>query len=172
MRTVLSFIIFTSFILAGITLPQNFTSDFTQKVTTPKGKVVTYRGKVAFSNTNTLKWIYSVPTFKEVCSSPDALVIVEHDLEQVTTYRLFNKRIDIVKLLQEAKPYKEHIFTTTVEEVTYTIQLTKAQKLHSIAYFDDMDNKVQIVFNTIKYNAPTFSTKLLECSVPSHYDKL
>jgi outer membrane lipoprotein carrier protein len=156
---------------AGIVLPQNFTSHFMQKVTSPKGKVVLYKGSVYFDHSNRLKWVYTYPTEKEVCSSGNSFVVVDHDLEQVTSYKLF-RTIDMIEIFQEAKPYKQSIFTTEIHDTLYTIQLNKQKQLHSLAYFDDMENKVQIVFENMQYNSKNFTSKVLECIEPPSYDKL
>jgi len=88
---------------ASITLPENFQAKFTQKITNPKKKVINYSGKVSFSDKVLLKWEYVKPTKKEVCTNGHDLRVVDHDLEQVSNYRI-NKGFDLSKILKKAKP--------------------------------------------------------------------
>jgi outer membrane lipoprotein carrier protein len=57
-----------------------------------------------------------------------------------------------------------------LEGKKYTIQLDKQQRLQSIAYFDELDNKVQIVFKHMKYRNGKLSSKEMQCNYPAVYD--
>ncbi|WP_373029421.1 LolA-like outer membrane lipoprotein chaperone [Sulfurovum sp.] len=156
---------------ANVELPENFQADFTQKITNTKEKVITYRGKVRFSNERLFKWSYKEPTQKEVCSNGLELLVVDHDLEQVSVYRISNG-IDIAKILKKAKLYSENIYVAEYENKQYTIQVDTKQKLHSIAYYDDLDNKVQIVFKHMKYGKGNLPTQSMKCNYPKNYDMI
>ncbi|MFC2057562.1 LolA-like outer membrane lipoprotein chaperone [Campylobacterota bacterium] len=156
---------------ANVELPENFQADFTQKITNTKEKVITYRGKVRFSNETLFKWSYKEPTQKEVCTNGLELLVVDHDLEQVSAYRISNG-IDIAKILKQAKPYSENIYVAEYENKKYTIQVDTKQKLHSIAYFDDLDNKVQIVFKHMKYGKGSLPEQSMKCNYPKNYDMI
>ena len=68
MKTLVLLFTLGTFALAEqLTLPQNFTADFTQTITNPKKKVIHYKGNVRFSNEKLLKWSYINPTKKEGC---------------------------------------------------------------------------------------------------------
>ena len=156
---------------ANIELPENFQADFTQKITNTKEKVITYSGEVHFSNETLFKWSYKEPTEKEVCTNGLELIVVDHDLEQVSAYRISNG-IDIAKILKQAKPHSENIYVAEYENKQYTIQVDNKQKLHSIAYFDDLDNKVQIVFKHMKYGKGNLPSKSMKCNYPKNYDMI
>jgi len=47
-----------------ITLPGHFSADFVQTVTNPENRVITYKGNVAFSRENLLKWFYTSPKYR------------------------------------------------------------------------------------------------------------
>jgi len=160
-----------SLLSANIELPENFQADFTQKITNTKEKVITYSGKVHFSNETLFKWSYKEPTQKEVCTNGLELLVVDHDLEQVSAYRISNG-IDIAKILKKAKPYSENIYVAEYENKKYTIQVDSKQKLHSIAYFDDLDNKVQILFKHMKYGKGNLPTQSMKCNYPINYDMI
>ncbi len=156
---------------ASIILPENFQADFTQKITNTKKKSINYSGKVRFSNKTLLKWEYLEPTKKEVCTDGLELLVVDHDLEQVSTY-LINKGFDFAKILKKAKEHSKNVYVAKHENISYTIQVDGKQQLHSIAYFDDLDNKVQIVFKKMKYGKGTLSPESMKCNYPKNYDMI
>ena len=160
-----------SLLSASIELPENFQADFIQKITNTKQKVITYSGKVRFSNETLFKWSYKEPTQKEVCTDGKELLVVDHDLEQVSAYRIA-KGIDIAKVLNKATLHSENIYVATHENKKYTIQLDKKQRLHSIAYYDELDNKVQILFKQMKYGKGSLPEQSMKCNYPANYDMI
>lgn len=154
-----------------IMIPDNFTANFTQKISNTKKKVINYSGKVRFSNEALLKWSYLKPTKKEVCTDGHELTVVDHDLEQVSSY-LIAKGFNFAKILKKAKLHSENIYVAKHENKSYTIQVDGKKRLQSIAYFDDLDNKVQIVFKKVKYGKGNLSKKSMTCSVPKGYDTI
>lgn len=156
---------------ASITLPENFQADFTQKITNTKKKTINYAGKVRFSNESLLKWTYTKPTKKEVCTNGRELTVVDHDLEQVSKY-LIDKGFNFTKILKNAKLHSKNIYVAKYQNKNYTIQVDGKQRVHSIAYFDDLDNKVQIVFKKVKYGKGSLSKKSMTCKEPKAYDMI
>lgn len=171
MRLLLLLLSAPSLLLANIALPENFQADFIQKITNPKQKVITYSGKVRFSNETLFKWSYKEPTKKEVCTDGIELLVVDHDLEQVSAYRISNG-INIAKILEKAEPYSKNIYVAVYDNKKYTIQVDRQQKLHSIAYYDDLDNKVQIIFKQMKYGKGDLPAQSMKCNYPVAYDRI
>ncbi|SFV52488.1 Outer membrane lipoprotein carrier protein LolA [hydrothermal vent metagenome] len=169
MKLLAGMILVTSMALSQITLPKSFKANFTQKITNTKNSVIVYHGEVRFWNKKFFKWSYLNPTQKEVCSDGKELLVVDHDLEQVSIFYI-RKGLDIAKVLAQAKHYKENIYLATYEDKKYTIQLNHAQVLQSIAYFDELDNKVQILFTQMKYPKGKFTAKEMQCGYPVEYD--
>lgn len=163
------FTTFTLLIAEAIPLPQSFTADFTQIVTNPKKKVITYEGQIYFSNPSQLKWNYTKPTQKEVCVEGHQMVLVDHDLEQVS-YLVIDKEFDFIKILKEAKHHHDRVYVSKYQDQSFTIQLDDKKQLQSVAYFDNLDNKVQIVFNQVKYGKDILSKKIMYCEVPKDFD--
>ena len=161
-------ILSTVYLISSITLPPNFKANFSQKITNPKGKVIRYSGRVYFSNKSMFKWKYTRPTKKEVCTNGTNILIVDHDLEQVSKYFVKNG-INISKILKRAQRYKKNIYLTRYKKRRYTIQLNN-NRLQAIAYFDDLDNKVQIVFSDMRYANGRLPSKLMKCTYPRSYD--
>ncbi|MEA1953213.1 MAG: LolA-like outer membrane lipoprotein chaperone [Campylobacterota bacterium] len=154
-----------------INLPENFKANFTQKISNVKNKSINYSGKVRFSDKSLLKWQYLKPTKKEVCTNGLELWVVDHDLEQVSNYYI-NKGFNFARILQKAKKHSKNIYVAHYESKSYTIQLNSKKQLHSIAYFDELDNKVQIVFKNIKYGKGKLSSKSMQCNYPKNYDRI
>jgi len=163
------FLMFHTFVFAQIILPESFQSDFKQMVTNPKGKVLHYEGKVYFSSMQYFKWVYLKPTQKEVCTDGKELLVVDHDLEQVSAYYI-SKGLDISKVLQKATLYRKNIYLANYDERQYTIQLDDKNRLQSIAYYDELDNKVQIIFIDMKYTKTALPKKKMQCNYPKAYD--
>jgi outer membrane lipoprotein carrier protein len=153
----------------SINIPQNFQANFTQKITNPKKKVINYAGKVYFSEPAKLKWSYTKPTKKEVCTNGKELLVVDHDLEQISEYKI-NKGFNLSKILKNAKLYKDNIYLATYSGKKYTIVVDKNRRMRAVAYFDDLDNKVQISFSHIKYGKSKLSAKKMTCKKPKNYD--
>lgn len=171
LRLLFGFFLASSVLYASIGLPDNFKSDFKQMVSNAKGKKITYTGKVYFSNKKLFKWVYLKPTKKEVCTNSRELIVVDHDLEQVSTFYV-ERGLNVGKILKKAKHYKKHIYLANFNDKKYTIKIDAAGKLQSIAYYDNMDNKVQILFKQMKYGKGELSQEELQCRYPKMYDMI
>ena len=169
MKQLLGVLLLSSLVFSDIKLPDNFSADFTQMITNTKKKVIHYSGKVHFSDAKLFKWSYLEPTKKEVCTDGIELLVVDHDLEQVSAYYM-GKGIDIAKVLTKAKLHSANIYVAEFAGKKYTIQLDEKQKLQSIAYFDELDNKVQILFKKMNYSKGKLPAKVMQCNYPLEYD--
>ena len=156
---------------AGITLPEHFTARFSQTVTNPQKKVIHYSGKVLFSDKSHLKWIYLEPTRKEVCTDGKEVLVVDHDLEQTSAYRI-EKGFDLAHIIAQAKPYKPHIYVTKYAGRQYTLKVDAKGRLQSVAYYDDLDNKVQILFTHMQYGKGSLPAAKMRCDYPADYDMI
>ena len=172
MRPLLLTLLLTSTILSkGIIIPENFQADFTQMITNPKKKVIHYAGKVYFSEGSKLKWEYVKPTKKEVCTNGFELIVVDHDLEQVSQYNI-SKGFNLSEILKKAKFHNKNLYLASYNGKKYTLQVDKKSRLQAVAYFDDLDNKVQIVFRKINYGKGNLSAKKMDCVTPKAYDMI
>jgi outer membrane lipoprotein carrier protein len=154
-----------------IQLPEHFEAHFEQTVTNTKQKTIHYKGEVLFSRENLLKWSYREPTRKEVCTDGKEILVVDHDLEQVSAYRI-GKGFDLAGILADAKPYRNHIYITEYEGKRYTIQLDGKGALQSVAYYDNLDNKVQILFRHMHYSTKRLPAEKMKCNYPVGYDMI
>jgi len=170
MRELLLLFIFSLYGYAQtIAIPENFQANFTQMITNPKKKVIHYSGKVYFSEGSRLKWEYLKPTKKEVCTNGLELTVVDHDLEQVSEYNI-SKGFNLSEILKKAKFHDKNLYLATYNGKKYTLQVDSRNRLQAVAYFDDLDNKVQIVFRKIKYGKGKLSVQKMKCVIPKTYD--
>ncbi len=155
----------------AIVLPTSFKANFKQTITSDKGKKIHYSGSLLFSSPNSFKWSYNSPTKKEVCTNAVELLVVDHDLEQVSSY-LIDTDFNLVKILQKAKQYKKLIYIAKHKNKNYTIRLDNKNQLQSVVYKDDLDNTVVIIFSKVAYQNSKIKASQLKCNFPAHYDEI
>jgi outer membrane lipoprotein carrier protein len=168
-----------------IILPSNFEAEFKQSITNDQGKVINYTGDVLFNKVtesflnmqgleesysrNLFKWNYTSPTEKEVCTDGRQLLVIDHDLEQVSNY-MVDEGIDLEAILKVAQKITNVDYKATYKETEYIITLDNKGQLSKIVYVDNLDNGVKIIFNNMNYNNTLFDLKKLECQSPQEYD--
>lgn len=170
---------------AEIILPNNFETDFEQSITNDQGKVIKYDGNVVFSNMkesffdnkgaeqkysrSLFKWNYTSPTKKEVCTDGIQLVVIDHDLEQVSNY-MVDDGINLEAILKVAQKITNVDYKATYKETEYIITLNNSEQLSKIVYVDNLDNGVKIIFDNMNYDNASFDVLKLECQSPNEYD--
>ena len=185
MKLLLTLSVLVATLNASITLPDNFKTDFIQTITNDNAKVIKYTGNVVFKNMkekinnmdgstqsfsrSLFKWSYLSPTKKEVCTDGVQLIVVDHDLEQVSNY-MVDEGINLEAILNVAKKITNNTYQASYKETEYIITLDNTQQLSKIVYVDGLDNGVKIIFNNMRYNEALFDVKLLECDTPEEYD--
>ncbi len=156
---------------AGITLPAGMEARFVQKVTNPKKKVIRYTGEMIMDNGKRFKWSYRSPTRKEVCSDGKRVIVVDHDLEQVSFYRM-DRGFDLGAVLKRARHYKDNLYTARYQGRTYTLAVDGKGRIEQIAYRDDMDNVVNIHLQKLKTLSSPPSAAQMRCTYPKSYDRI
>jgi len=158
-------------IAQNIKLPVAFKANFIQQVKNKKGKIIKYRGKIYFNSPSETKWIYKSPTKKEVCTSGKKLVVIDHDLEQVSYYSI-DKGFNLSKVLRDARLHKGNIYTTKFKGKLYTIVINKKGTIEQIAYKDNLDNTVNIIFTHMRYLNKLLPSYQFVCARPKNYDTI
>lgn len=153
----------------GITLSSGMEAQFVQKITNPKKKVIRYEGNVLMDNGARFKWSYLKPSKKEVCSDGKRVMVVDHDLEQVSYYRM-DRGFDLTAVLKKAKHYKDNLYTARYRGRTYTIAVDPKGRVEQIAYRDDMDNVVNIHLYKLKTYSKSPAAAAFRCPYPKSYD--
>lgn len=166
----ISIILFFTLLNAqGLKMPTAFESQFVQEIVSPAKKKIIYAGKVRYSQSSMLKWQYTSPTKKEVCTNGKDLVIVDYDLEQISFYTI-NKGFNLPAVLAGAQKQTNGSYVAIYQKKSYKIDLNSRGELASITYSDDLDNLVNIRFDSMKYKNTPFSNKDMICPLPQAYD--
>jgi outer membrane lipoprotein carrier protein len=153
---------------SAVKLPNGMVANFLQKVTNQQKKVLKYSGTLRIWH-NKIKWSYTKPSKKEVCSDGKKLVVVDHELEQVGFYKM-NKSFNLQQIIKKARHHRNNIYVANYQGKNYTIAVDKKGIISQIAYHDDMDNVVNIHFNNIKILKKSPSSKSMMCYYPNSYD--
>ncbi len=153
----------------AILLPASFEASFTQTLTSDANKTIRYQGEVKYSTPDHFRWHYDTPTKKDVCSDARKIEIINHDLEQVSTY-IVDKGLNLPVIVQNAKPYRKTVYIAKYKGVSYTIQVNNKGELSRIAYRDELDNNVLIILTQMKYSSQKIDDAKLQCSYPETYD--
>ncbi len=159
----------SSFLSAEIRIPISFSSNFTQKITSSKKKVIKYSGSILLNSSGELKWSYKEPTKKEVCSTGQEVIVVDHDLEQVS-FHMLNKSLDLTEVLKKARYHKGNLYIATYQDRHYTFSIDKNGRIDQIAFKDELDNVVNIHFQNMHYQKKPNSSKKMQCPYPKDYD--
>lgn len=171
MRYFLISIFTTIFVYSSLSMPTNFKTNFVQTITNGDGKVLTYEGNITFRSSKLFKWNYTQPTRKDVCTDGWELMIVDHDLEQVSLY-FMNRGLNLAKVVSNATKNGRNSFIATYNEVEYNLATDSQNQLKKVVYKDDLDNLVNIEFNNMKYNLDSVEDEYMRCQYPYEYDVL
>jgi len=171
MRFLLATLLLVASLEAGVVLPSNFSGAFSQIITTEKGKVIRYGGSVTFKDQRLFKWNYTSPTKKEVCTNGNEILVIDHDLEQVSNY-MIDDGVNLENIMSKAKQVKGNNYKAIYKNNTYMITLDGSSKLQNVSYKDSLDNKVNIRFSNVVYDQSNFNTATLRCNAPKGYDRV
>ena len=150
MKYLLLFLLLLSQLLASSIDLSTFKADFTQSITDDKNKVLTYKGDILASNSQKALWRYSFPIKKLVYLDKNKVTVVEPEIEQVII-RYINSNFDFFNMIKNAKKISKNRYLTIFNNVKFTINL-KDDKINSITYLDEFENKVNINFKNQKQN--------------------
>jgi len=153
------------------TLPNSFKANFKQIITSDSGKKISYDGSILFSSPKQFKWIYRSPTKKNICTDAVELIVVDHDLEQVSKF-IMDRGLNLSAILTNAKEKRKSVYIASYGGKSYTIQVDTKNRLSRIAYRDNLDNNVLIIFSHMNYSKKRYSDKTMRCKIPSSYDKI
>ncbi|MBS4407294.1 LolA-like outer membrane lipoprotein chaperone [Campylobacter vulpis] len=146
---------------------ENYTSEFIQSVSSKNSKFE-YKGHFILEKDRAF-WSYESPSKKEIYINKNEIVIVEHDLEQVSFARL-EKIPNLNVIFKQAKEISPNKFKARYENVDYFITLFN-DEVKSIQYIDEFENKVLITLHkpqkNTKINPQAFKPKF-----PQNYDIL
>lgn len=143
-------------------------SDFVQKVTSPEGSVLEYKGTFYARNDNRALWVYKKPINKKNSFfNRDRVMIVEPELEQVIISSL-DKTPNLSSLLSQAKEVSTNKYEATFGDTTYEVR-AKDGIPQSIHYLDKLENKVVILLQDVSTNL-ILNDVLFTMQIPAYYD--
>lgn len=146
---------------------KTFEADFEQSIINSSNKEIKYNGKVFIKDSSKVLWKYETPIVKNVYIIRDFAIVDEPELEQAI-FTSLNKEINILKLVRTAKEIKTDVYTTTMYDVQYTINI-KQKKIDSIQYQDELENKVTISFTNVAQNQ-NIDDAIFKFKAPKGYD--
>ncbi|WP_072680752.1 LolA-like outer membrane lipoprotein chaperone [Arcobacter sp. LA11] len=146
---------------------KSFEAEFIQSVTNEANKTIEYKGKVFIKNSGKVLWKYETPIIKNVYVLDNIAIVDEPELEQAI-YTTLENSIDIVKLLKDAKKVENNKFEAELYSIKYIIFLEN-DKIKSLSYVDQLENKVSINFDNPNQNIE-ISDDIFTFLPPEHYD--
>lgn len=150
MKHIFILLIFFTLSQASFDSINSFESDFIQTVTDEKNKTLTYEGHLIAQKPQSAVWSYKIPVIKDVYISSYNVTIVEPAIEQVII-RKIESNFDFFNMIRNAKKIKENVYVAMYKESEFTIT-KNGELLESIAYSDEFDNKVKILFKNQQQN--------------------
>jgi outer membrane lipoprotein carrier protein len=163
-------ILSTSLLNANIAQLTSLESNFKQSILNEQNSRITYRGKMyATKQNNQALWEYNSPIEKRIYYKNGNIVIIEPELEQAIFAKL-SKVPNVLSLLNHAKRISQNRLVTTFNRIKYLIT-TDGNKIKSIKYTDEIQNRVTIEFSNQKVNSP-INSAIFTYSIPSDYDIL
>jgi outer membrane lipoprotein carrier protein len=136
---------------------ETYEANFIQSITNPSNKVIKYYGTVALKQPNKMLWSYTQPIKKYVYMNNQNIIIDEPELEQAIYTKLENE-INLLEFLNEPD----------LVDDKYKLEFN-GEKLISIFYTDQMDNKIMIKLSNIKINNK-IPDQLFQFFAPLDYD--
>jgi len=146
---------------------KSFKANFIQKIANESNKVIKYEGEVFIKNNGRVLWKYQTPIIKNVYIINNIVIVDEPELEQAI-YTTLEDNIDMIKLLKEAKKVAQNKYETKLYNTLYTIK-TKEDKIESLSYTDELENKVLISFENIEQNIE-LNDSIFNFLAPKDYD--
>ncbi len=145
-------------------------SNFKQSIVNEQNSRVIYSGKMyASKKNNQALWEYNSPIEKKIYYKDGNIVIIEPELEQAIFAKL-SKVPNVLQLLSSAKKTSANELVTTFNNIRYTIT-TEKEKIKTISYTDEIQNRVTIEFSAQKTNKRIDSDRFVY-SIPDDYDIL
>lgn len=146
---------------------QSFEADFTQVITDEENKTLTYKGKIYAKRPNRVMWHYTDPVNKKIFIVDKRAVIIEPELEQAIIKRL-QSELDFFTILSSAETTDNVHYKTNYKNIDFTLTVVE-DKIASLMYVDQLENKVHITFSKQKQNSH-ITESVFSPYIPLDYD--
>lgn len=141
---------------------KTFQAAFTQH-TRSQDNTLVYSGRLYVKSPAKAKWVYDRPTQKEIYISDDKAIVYEPLLDQAS---IGQAKIDFLKILQQAAKQPDGSYVTDFEGTHYTLLLEKDLP-KKLAFIDELDNAIEIIFSNVRINAPISDDEFVFVSPPN-----
>lgn len=145
---------------------KTLSGNFTQNVTNSSNSTIKYSGEV-FIKGNNILWKYKQPIEKNVYIKDSFVIVDEPEIEQAI-FTSVSSELNLINMLKKAKKKSESNYEVEFNNITYKINLDK-EVLSKIEYMDQMDNKIEILFKSMKKNVD-IADKIFAFNPPEYYD--
>ncbi|SFV61710.1 Outer membrane lipoprotein carrier protein LolA [hydrothermal vent metagenome] len=152
---------------ANIDNIQSFEADFKQNIVDDKNKVIAYYGHIKAMQPQYALWTYKKPIEKQVYIIENQAIIIEPELEQVIIKKI-GDNLDFFQLIKHAQKLDKERYLANYNNTTFIIKI-KGNKIISISYKDELDNKVTIDFTHQIVNKK-IDKREFSPSIPDEYD--
>jgi outer membrane lipoprotein carrier protein len=145
----------------------SFEADFKQNITDDQNKTIEYKGHLIATKPQFALWEYKEPIKKSVYIASYKLIMIEPELEQVIMKQIDSK-FDIFALIKSAQKVNTNEYLAHYKDTTFLIKLQN-NKIASISYRDEFDNKVIIDFTKQQQNKKIDMKRFIPV-IPDDYD--
>ena len=150
MKHIFLYTLLSTLLFASLDNINSFEADFTQMVTDDKGKVLTYTGNVIASKPQNALWDYIKPITKKIYIDSHKVTVIEPEIEQVIIRRI-ESSFDFFNMIKKAKKTGDNSYLAIFKSSEFIIK-TEKSLIKSIAYSDEFENSVHILFENQKQN--------------------
>ena len=160
------------FLFCSVTFANELTNfstlngNFTQNVTNSNNSTIKYSGEVYIKGNNIL-WKYKQPIEKNVFIKDSFVIVDEPEIEQAI-FTSVSSELNLINMLNKAKKVSNLNYEVEFNNITYKIAL-KNDALNKIEYTDQMDNKIEILFESMKKDKG-IEDKTFDFKPPEYYD--
>ena len=167
LHKLLSLLFAVSLSFADMIHINSFEANFTQTIVNDKNNTLTYQGHVLARKPQLALWQYTKPVEKSIYITHTQAVIIEPEIEQVYIQNI-KSSFDFFNVIKNAKKVSSNTYIAEFQETKYTITI-KENRLISISYLDELENRVLIVFSKQVQNKP-IDKKIFTPNIPLDYD--
>lgn len=148
---------------------QSFEADFVQEITDETGKVIRYEGHIQAKRPAFVLWDYKKPEAiaKKIFINSVRVVIVQPALEQAAVKQLRDE-ISFFEILASVVAIGEHRYKARYKNINFILE-EESGIISSLAYTDELENKVHLSFSKQRQNRP-IEDKVFTPRVPPEYD--
>ncbi len=146
----------------------SFSADFNQSIQDEHNKTISYQGSIITKRPNFALWHYKTPIEKKLYVYHNVLTVIEPEMEQAIVKRV-SDNIDIFNIINNATPLDGNHAEAHYNDQTFLLTFNPKHLLASIAYRDELDNRVTINFSKQQYNLE-LNTTLFKAIIPEGFD--